>query len=102
MTEMPETGAVPTWTLGWRMQRSLAHAGLSSQEMSADLGVSRTTISRWLNDRGTPPRAAYVKQWALHTGVPYEWLSEGSPAPSRRGAGRLASTCTRDQFAAAA
>jgi transcriptional regulator with XRE-family HTH domain len=84
---MPETGNIPQWTLGWRMQRSLAHADITVSEIARDLGVSRATISRWLNDRGAPPRAIYVKEWALRCGVSCEWLraDEELPVPTRTG-----------------
>lgn len=68
---------IPQWTLGWRLQRALAHAGMRSDQMGQELGVTRTTISRWVNDHGAPPRAIYVRQWALRTGVPYSWLQKG-------------------------
>lgn len=74
MTQL-ETVTVPTWTTGWRMQRALAHAGISVEQMAQELGVSRSTVSRWLNDRGTPSRG-YLTLWAQRTGVPYEWLNE--------------------------
>lgn len=80
MTEMPETvGEIPEWTLGWRLQRALAHAEISVEEIADEMGVSRSTVSRWLNDRGAPPKAAYVKMWAFRTGVPFAWLSETDP-----------------------
>lgn len=80
MTEMPETvGQIPEWTLGWRLQRSLAHAEISVEEIADEMGVSRSTVSRWLNDRGAPPKAAYVKMWAFRTGVPFAWLSDTDP-----------------------
>lgn len=68
---------IPEWTLGWRLQRSLAHGSVAVQAMADHLGVSRSTISRWLNEHGAPPKAAYLKQWALRCGVPYEWLRTG-------------------------
>lgn len=80
MSEMPEVGQIPEWTLGWRMQRALAHAGISVNEIADEMGVSRATISRWINDKGTAPRTIYLREWALRTGVPYEWLS-GDPSP---------------------
>ncbi len=70
-------GLIPEWTLGWRMQRALAHGDLSVQQMADTLGVSRSTISRWLHDDGRPPRAAFISQWALATGVPRKWLETG-------------------------
>lgn len=73
----PQAFSIPEWTLGWRMQRALAHAEISVQQMADELGMARSSLSRWLNDHGTPPRAAFVKMWALRTGVPYEWLVTG-------------------------
>lgn len=74
---MTEIQGVPTWTLGWRLQRALSFAGLSVEQMAEELGASRSSLSRWMNDRGSPPKAAYVKLWALRCGVPYEWLIHG-------------------------
>jgi transcriptional regulator with XRE-family HTH domain len=70
---------VPEWTLGWKLQRSLAHAGVSVQEMADELGVSRGTISRWCNDHNRPRRSD-LRLWALRTGVPLEWLMGNEPA----------------------
>lgn len=68
---------VPEWTLGWRLQRALGHAGLTTEAIAQELEVSRSTVSRWMNDHGSAPRALYVKEWALRTGVPYVWLATG-------------------------
>jgi transcriptional regulator with XRE-family HTH domain len=81
MTQQPESaGAVPEWTVGWRMQRALAYAGVSVQQMADDLDVNRATIGRWLSDR-IMPRRVYVQQWALRTGVSFEWLCHGDAGP---------------------
>ncbi len=76
-TAQQAPGTIPDWTLGWRLQRSLTHAGVSAQSMADELGMTRGTVSRWMNDHGAPPRPAYVKLWALRTGVPVEWLMTG-------------------------
>jgi len=81
----PDVGVIPEWTLGWRLQRALAHAGVSVEDMATELGVTRATLSRWMHDRGAPPRAAYVKQWALVCGVPATWLLNGTTPGSDRG-----------------
>jgi len=73
-----EAARIPEWTFGWRLQRALAHGSVKGQEMAENLGVTRGTISRWCNDVGRPPRAAYVKQWALKCRVPYDWLVSGA------------------------
>lgn len=84
MDELRDPAAVvPGWTLGWRLQRALAHAGLTTEEIAAELGVSRSTISRWLNDRGAPPRPVYIRMWALRCGVPYGWLKEGDTTTAK-------------------
>jgi transcriptional regulator with XRE-family HTH domain len=80
-------GNIPALTLGWRLQMALGSADISVQQMADELGMSRTSLSRWLNDRGTPPRTVFVKQWALRTGVSYEWLSTGRPATNPRQGG---------------
>lgn len=77
MTTNPVDDRIPQITLGWRLQMSLAVGDLSVQEMADNLGVSRSTISRWLHDDGMPPRAAFVKQWAFATGVSVDWLQTG-------------------------
>src|SRR5260370_36855122 len=84
VTEQPD-GEIPEWTLGWRLARALAHGGVSVEGMAAELGVSRSTISRWMNDRGAPPRGGYVKLWSQRAGVSVEGVLGGAPAT--RGAG---------------
>lgn len=76
-TETSHPPGIPEWTLGWRLQRSLAHATMTTGDMADELGVARSTISRWVNDGKGRPKAAYLKMWALRTGVPYEWLRDG-------------------------
>lgn len=87
MSTEANAGAVPAVTLGWRLQMSLRQSGVSVQQMANELGLGRSTLSRWMNDHAPePPRAAYLKVWALRTGVPYEWLSTGA-APTTKGPG---------------
>lgn len=74
---MSDNATIPDWTLGWRMRRALGHSGVSVQEMADELGVARTTLTRWMGDQGAPPRPAFLRVWALRTGVPYEWLVNG-------------------------
>ena len=76
---MEEQGAIPEWTLGWRLARALDYAGMSVEDMAAELGVSRSTISRFINDRGAPPRIGYVKLWAQLTGTNLEWVLDRVP-----------------------
>lgn len=68
--------SIPEWDLPDRLRKTLRHAGVSSQEMSQLLEVSRHTISNWLNGH-TRPRAADLRVWADRCDVPYEWLAHG-------------------------
>jgi transcriptional regulator with XRE-family HTH domain len=96
MTELPETmGEIPEWTLGWRLQRSLSHAGIGVEEMADEMGVSRSTVGRWLNDRGAAPKAAYLKMWALRTGVPFAWLADTDP--TGRGGSKISRETSKAQ-----
>lgn len=75
---------IPSLTLGWRMRMALGE--MKAEEMAAQLGVSRQTLSRWMADKGKPPKRAYLAQWALITGVPLTWIESGiapeeEPAP---------------------
>lgn len=77
MTQPARIGSIPEWTLGWRLQRSLAESGLTAQQMADRLGVVRGTVSRWMNDHGKAPKTAFINQWALATGTPVAWLITG-------------------------
>lgn len=80
MTVRASERRVPELTLGWRLKMSLGD--MQVQDMADQLGVSRATVSRWMGDHGEPPRKAFLKQWALISGVDYEWLETGSlPTP---------------------
>jgi transcriptional regulator with XRE-family HTH domain len=91
MTELltHQQGVIPPWTQGWRLQRSLAHAGMTTEDMADELGVARSTVSRWCNDKGRPTKG-YLKLWALRTGVSMDWLTESKldiPARNNLSAG---------------
>ena len=66
---------IPHLTLGWRMKMALGD--MKVEDMAETLGVSRATLSRWMGDKGAPPKRAYLVQWALVTGVPLTWLQTG-------------------------
>lgn len=84
------------FTLGDRLAKALAVANVSNNEMADNLEVSRTTISNWIHGRA-PIKRLYVKEWALRTGVPVEWIETGhiphSPetkkAPTRKSEGQM-------------
>lgn len=85
MSEMTAGRAIPQLTLGWRLKMALGDYGAT--EIAADLGVDRSTVSRWMADRGAPPKVAYIKQWALITHTDPEWLQTGETPRSSDGPG---------------
>lgn len=74
------TAGIPTWTLGWRLKRALSWASVGAAEMGDHLGYSKAQISRYLNDKGEPPRDSVLRLWAIRCGVPLEWLAFGVEA----------------------
>lgn len=58
------------------MRKALREAHVPVQDMADYLGVSRNTVSRWIN-------GAVLRAWSQRTGVPYEWLAAGRPASKR-------------------
>ena len=62
------------------MRKSLRHASVEVQEMAVYLGVSRTSVSNWINGR-VDPSVQTLRLWALRCGVPFEWLRDGGPDP---------------------
>lgn len=80
MSEMSEPNRVPSWTLGWRLKRSLAEAKVGAGDMADYLGYSKAQISRYLNDKGEPPRAQTLRLWAMRCGVSFDWLAYGIEA----------------------
>lgn len=77
MTQAQVEVAIPDWSLGWRLRRSLESGAVSAKQMAAELDVSEGTISRWCHDVGAPPRAIYLRHWAYRCKVPLSWLAEG-------------------------
>jgi transcriptional regulator with XRE-family HTH domain len=55
------------------------------QEIADYLGVSRNTVGAWINGRVVPGKA-FIRLWALRTGVPFEWLETGK-SPGQDGPG---------------
>lgn len=67
---------------GDRMRRALRVSGLRVEEMAAHLEVSRNTVSNWINGRANP-RDRDLKQFALRTGFPIDWLANGTVAGNK-------------------
>ena len=82
MQTVPVHTHTPSFDEADRLRKALRESGVSVQEMAEYLGVSRNTVSRWING-AVPPKAHVMRLWALRTGVPYEWLA-GKRSVSRR------------------
>lgn len=67
---------VPEFDLADRMRKGLRIAGMTVQEMADYLGVTRTTVSNWINGH-VPPSKQTQRLWALRTGVDFDWLQTG-------------------------
>jgi transcriptional regulator with XRE-family HTH domain len=84
MTEAPQPGAVPSWTLADRMRKAREYAGLKQTELAADIGIARSSITNYETGRKTPSRPVLLS-WALRCGVPLTWLrygtEDGTPRP---------------------
>ena len=65
------------------MRKALRVADVTNAEMAEYLGVSRNSVSAWITG-AAEPRLAYLRLFAMRTGVPLEWLRTGemTEAPS--------------------
>lgn len=67
---------VPRWTFGDRVRRARREAGMDRLELAEKLGVSRSTVATWENDRSVPGRYEdVVREIADVTGVDAEWIA---------------------------
>lgn len=81
MTLMPAPGTVPEWTVGDRLRKARETAGLTQQELAAEIGVSHRSITNYESDRSSPKRPVLVT-WAMRTGVDLSWiLQQDAPSP---------------------
>ena len=59
-----------------RLRKALDLVDISHAEMAEFCGVSRFTISRYINGATDVP-VGVVRLWSMRTGVPFEWLMTG-------------------------
>jgi transcriptional regulator with XRE-family HTH domain len=67
---MTQTLALP---IKYRLAFSLEHAGLTVDDMAAELGCHHNTVLNYLAGRTVPKRPT-LRVWALATGLPISWL----------------------------
>ncbi|MGS1080287.1 helix-turn-helix domain-containing protein [Pseudoxanthomonas beigongshangi] len=63
-----------------RIRQARQHAGLSQQELSERIGVTRGAVANWESDSEITPTVEHMIQLALLTGVNFEWLATGRDA----------------------
>lgn len=76
MSQTQATVSVPTWDVADRLRKSLREKDIGVSEMADYMGVSRNTVSTWINGRIRIPGPA-LRLWAMRTDVPLRWLETG-------------------------
>ena len=84
---------MPQWDLADRMRKALRQADTGVSEIADYLGVSRTSVSNWINGR-VPPSTQTLRLWAIRCGVSYDWLRDGPSVVAGTGS-RTAPTLTQ-------
>jgi len=72
-----EYDRIPPLTLGLRLKMAMDWAGYCRESMATELGVHPSTVSRWMNDKGKPPKRGHVSAWAGFTHCDFQWLLTG-------------------------
>ncbi len=89
MSEQLTHAHVPEWDVADRMRKAARESHIGVQDMADYHGVSRTTVSTWINGR-VSPSAQTLRLWAMRCGVPLDWLRSGTadtPPPFLGGKG---------------
>lgn len=69
---------IPAFGVGDRLRKAREKTGLDQEAFSAELGISRGTVSNY--ERATTAvglKRPYLMAWALRADVPVEWLLTG-------------------------
>jgi len=77
MTNTASAGGVPRWTIGDRMRKARLYAGMTPAEMAEDIGRTPHTIGNYENGKTKAPLLV-LRQYAIRTGVPLEWIQYGT------------------------
>lgn len=78
---MTNTETIPEFPVHYRLRLALESAGVTPEQMAAELGCHVNTVHNYLGGR-THPRRPALAVWALRTGVPVEWLLTGHSQPT--------------------
>lgn len=63
-----------------RIRIARQNAGLSQQELSERIGVTRGAVANWESDSEVTPTVEHMIRLAILTGVSFEWLATGRGA----------------------
>lgn len=63
-----------------RIRIARQNAGLSQQELSERIGVTRGAVANWESDSEITPTVEHMIRLAILTGVSFEWLATGRGA----------------------
>lgn len=100
-----DAGSFPfAFDLGDRLDKAMRVAGLNIDDMAEALDVSRGTIGNYRSGR-TEPSKLQIKEWAVRTGAPVEWLLFGAEPnmptePNQRTSDYKAVVSSLDEFRA--
>ncbi|HEY0701062.1 MAG TPA: helix-turn-helix transcriptional regulator [Micromonospora sp.] len=78
-----DSRVIPVWDLGDRLTKALRVSRLGVAEVAEYLGVTRSTVSRWMHGQVVPNKATLIVLSDL-TGVDYTWLVKGDELRARR------------------
>lgn len=71
-----EANNIPQFHMGDRLRKALAVSGVSVEDIAAEIGVTPNTAGNYMALR-TNPKRSVVAQWALKTGISFDWLWTG-------------------------
>ena len=81
MTIAPDTRRRPAFTIGDRLRKSrgLLGADMDVRTFADHLGVSKNTVTNYELEKTAPEnmKTIVLKQWAMATGVDFDWLLNG-------------------------
>ncbi|HXI18753.1 MAG TPA: helix-turn-helix transcriptional regulator [Chloroflexota bacterium] len=76
-----QAGLIPTFTQADRLRKAREVAHLDQVDLADEIGISRQTVSNY-ETGSSHPRKIVLKAWALASGVPLEWLMDGTRPPT--------------------
>ena len=76
-----EYDRIPPLTLGLRLKMAMDWADYSNTDMATELGVSVSTVSRWMNDPNAVVSRGMIKAWADFSRCDFQWLLTGEQPP---------------------